>query len=277
MMVRYLDALRAGDIDAAMRERCAGAQVPQDQRGLFRTQTKQLIDMGRITGVEVAPRSTGRVRPLGESQDSAPFDYSIISDGGRSDGLHGVAVVEDGNYRLCGSSQPGVEQFTAELVDPGQMGNSPSLPIRELIPTSVGAGFTEVEDQAPPPGPDAAPGRVEAWTRAWQRGTYGGARVSAIRYETAALALGALDRRALDLAPNATELFAVDGLDKAVAFRYAGIAWSFVQPPEVGSQCDVVLMRFGDTVVAVGMCGLEPEEGHEVVSDLARAAAQLAG
>lgn len=268
-LTRYFAALTAGDFQAAMNERCAAARVPEDQRDLFLSQTEGLLEMGEMTAVEVSDKPGLQVLPIEASTDPIPFDYAVISGSKRSDWLHGVAITQDGAVKLCGYAQPDIDRITDELKNAVPSGGDLTQTPVDLIPKNGPDGYEQVEDRAVSKGVTTPAGWQESWTRVWQHPTFGGVRVTATRFDTTASASTALSASLAKIAGDATSTFTIDGIDNAIGVRYSAVAWTWLQPPNIGYQGDRVQMLFGNTLITIEATGLTPDEPHQVVTDLA--------
>lgn len=268
-LTRYFAALIAGDFQAAMNERCAAARVPDDQAELFLSQTESLLAMGAMTAVEVSDKPGLQVQPLQVSADPIPFDYAVISGPKRSAWLHGVAITQGGAVKLCGYAQPEVDRMTEELKIAVPAGGDLTHALVDLIPKNGPAGYVQVEDRAVSKGATSPAGWQESWTRVWQHPTFGGVRVTAARFDATASASAALSASLAKIASDATSTFNIDGIDNAIGVRYSAVAWTWLQPPNIGYQGDRVLMLFGNTLITIEATGLAPEEQHQIVTDLA--------
>lgn len=270
-LTRYFDAVKSGDFGAAMKERCSAARIPDDERELFLSQTKDLLAMGSMTAVEVSDKLGPHVLPAEAPSDPIPFDYAIVSGPTRSDLLHGVAITQDGAVRLCGYAQTDVDRITVELKRPVPSGSDPTRALSELIPTTGPNGYDQFEDRAVSKSATSPAGWRASWTRVWRLPTYGGVRVTATRFDSAAAASADLSASLAKIASDATETFAIPGVANAIGVRYSAVAWTWLQPPFVGYQIDRVLMLFGNTLIAIDSSGLTPEQPHGVATGLALA------
>ena len=261
---RYIAALKAGDVDTAMEQRCAAKRVADDERALFLQQARDVIDMAAITGVTVSDATLLVGSGSGSAAD-IHFDYTLTTRSGSSEPLHGVAVDEGGTLRLCGYAQTHIDKFATELTAKVASGRFPSRPLRELMPPSPPDGYRVVDDHSYSTRGDA-PGVIDGWTRAWQTGTFGGARVSATRYRTPELAAAALRATLEAITPDVTERFEVV---EGIGTRRACAAWTWLQPPSMGYQCDEIVILESDTVLEINAAGLPPAADHSVVFDLA--------
>jgi hypothetical protein len=275
-MSRYVRALQAGDVDAAMRERCAAARIEPTRKKLFADQTRELLAATGPLTVEVSVPGRVKVAPFGHNDKAIDFDYRVTADG-HSTTLHGAALEQDGAMRLCGYAQQDVDRFTAEFTNVGSSGTSPHHAMVDLLPTEVPDSYGPSADEDVPLKPDSPPGRVESASRVWHRGSYGGARVSAFRYETPDLAARAFHTFMSRVVADTTATFTLPGRPGVVGVRYAGVAWTWIQPPDVGSQIDATYALMGDTVLTAVVSALEPGDDHHDVIAFTEAALALVG
>jgi hypothetical protein len=271
MMTRYLAALQANDFDGAMNERCTGIRIPAGDEELFMPQAATLLKMGRMTAVEVADRSELRILPNDASAHPIDFEYAMQSADGRSEWLHGVAIEQDGKLRLCGYAQPEIARMTSELGVAVAAGDNVSLSPEEFMPENGPTGYTQIENDSVSKTENSAAGWQSAWTRAWQLPVYGGARVTATRFASSDSASQALTAALKRVVGDATETFTLQDVPNTIGVRYSAVAWTLLQPPDVGYQIDRVVMLYGNTYVMIEASGLTPDQSHEIVIELANA------
>lgn len=266
----YVDALGAGDVDAAMGLRCHAARPAAHLLAQFADELRGLERMiGQVEGVETRPIES-RVEPLDALPDRVHVGYRVVVDGDVADEMIAVTVVEDGERRLCGHATA-VSQTWAEPL-PAQLEPQPetSAELVELMPDTAPTGMRQAEDREVPVDEFVVgrPGLVASWTRAWLRASRGGARVNAYRFDTEQ---HAIDAAASMLAPKSADgvaTFAVPGVPGAVGLRVMSYSWLLVQPPNLGPMFDSVTMVYGTTVVEVGVT--DDTGDHETVSGLVR-------
>lgn len=272
---RYATAVAAGDFEEAMAERCTAARVPDSEKSLFMSQAKRMSEA-------LGPLSVASVRKVDPPSGLRPvanlpglvevsFRLSVHGTPVGTD-LVTVLVEEHGKPKLCGFATEAAAQLHASLSAwNGDMGPTAREP-RGLMPPSP-VGYREVEDGV---STTRKPGVMSDWSRAWQVGDYGGARVTAWKYESAAQASGGAATLLDGVASDGVEKFDVPGLPGAVGIRYLGYAWLWVQPSTEGPYIDEVVMKFGDSVTIVTVSNLPTGSGHDVVASLAADVARLA-
>jgi hypothetical protein len=272
-MSRYVTAMSRGDFDSAMKERCEASRIKPEKRDVSLDQTSDLFDMAGITGVAVVPAGPITIK-LDGSTSGTQFGYRVVTHNGRSDKMHGVAVVEDGAVRLCGSAAPDIGDVSSALEAPVISGTQSDRPPQELLPNRIAGHYRQIEDNELSA---ASSGRVDGWTRVWLRDTFGGVRLSASRYSTAQQASDALSQAVHDLAFVITEMFAVPDVPRAVGVRYSAAAWTWLQPPGAGYQIDAIYVLHGDTVILTEAAALLPSDSHDEAIMFAKATEALAG
>jgi hypothetical protein len=267
MVARYVDALRSGDVKAAMQERCAAARIPAENNDLFANQTNNLLRNAGITSVEVAPASSIVVTPIDTSLEPIQFGYTVKRTGGADARLNGVAVVEDGAVRWCGYAQSNVDETTALLEAPIASSPDRNQSAQEWMPAVGPKGFELADDKAVASVP--TDGEKSAWNKVWKDPEYGGVRVTATKYDSVTSSEEAVRTAVTKVANDVTKVFSIDELPNTVGMRYAAAAWTWIQPADAGYQCDQVLMLHTTTVVAINWCGLNATESHQGVIELA--------
>lgn len=130
--------------------------------------------------------------------------------------------------------------------------------------------MAQVEDQQVPIGEvlEPRPGLVACWTRAWQRNSWGGARVDAYRFDTEQHAIDAAHLLLEPKSADGVETFSVPGVPGAVGLRVMSSSWLFVQPPNLASMFDSVTIIYGTTVIEAKVA--DDTEDHDAVLGLAR-------
>jgi hypothetical protein len=273
-LTRYFDAMIAGDFDRAMDQRCETARVKEAERAAFLDQSARLKEaVGPLTITSVGPANpSSDLRSL-SGADAMVIEYRIAVRGVASEELLGAVVTEDGTPRFCGFTTRQAEALHSlrdQVGDLGPMNHAP----QELIPLTPGPDYRVVDDSD---GTAPRPGVQSSWTRAWQFREYGGARVTAWRYDTVEQAAGRAAELVEQAASDGVEHFEVAGLAAAVGVRHLGYAWLWVQPPSEGPFIDQVVIRFGETVVSVSVANLPTGSTHDtalaLVADVSRRAA----
>jgi hypothetical protein len=180
-----------------------------------------------------------------------------------------VTVVEGNDRRVCGQATPDTRQLYDEAVRklvPGS--TSPTRSTRELLAVRPPEGYHQIEDQLAAVPPDARPGRLDGWTKAWKPDGYGGARATATRYDSPMNAVNAVRYALEHEAGDAIEVVTVPDVPNAVGFRMLAFAWLGVQTPDVGPYLDVAYAVFGGTVSTVAFANLATGTDHRLVSSL---------
>jgi hypothetical protein len=269
----YVDAIGAGDVDAAMALRCRAARPAANLMNPFADQLRRLEqEIGPIEGVETRPVSSSPLEPLDALPDPVHVGYRIVVDGNLADEMITVTVVEDGQRRLCGHATA-VSQTWAETV-PSQLTPQPatSADLVDLMPDTGPAGMAQLEDQEVPVDKVFAPrpGLLASWTRSWQRGSDGEAqaRVDAYRFDTEDHAFDAAHSLLGPKSADGVATFSVPGLPGAVGLRVMGWSWLLVQPPNLGPMFDSVTVIYGTAVVEIKVT--DDTEDHDAVLGLAQ-------
>lgn len=273
MLQRYFTAMRDGDIDAAMAERCPAARIDEGDAELSREQTADLFEMGGFTGIEVVDGEAVPVDPveaIDESVETVLFDYVLLSGDQRSRPLHGVAIDTGEGLQFCGHASTDVVQYREAAVLPPSAGEWDGGELSGLLPVAGPTGWERSEISELTTNANQPDGWLEGWQRAWAAPEYGGLRVEAHRYESPASAAAAVVDTVARVTPDTTQRFTFDDVPNALGVRYSGAAWTWLQPPDIGYQIDRISMLFGDVVVFILMGGLPPDAGHEIVQSIAR-------
>lgn len=269
----YLDALRSGDVEAALRYRCRDAgDLPVESTGEQIERLSGLIGEIEAVEVRVIDRPTTLVDDGG---DPVVVGYRLVIDGQRHPELQAVTVIDDGERRWCGGATSMTDQLFSEQHD-------------ELVvtqPTTATDALIDFMPSTGPPGetvqPDESsvptvafdrphPGQMGSWSRAWEKPEHGGSRVSAIRFEIGQQAVDAA-RYALRLKfHDSVETFVIEEAPGAVGIRVLELAWLDVQPPDVGPYVDWVYIVYGGTMVEVAVSELMDDPDHEAAAGLVR-------
>ena len=265
----YVDAISAGDVDAAMALRCRSARPATDLMNQFADELRRLEQaIGPIEGVETRP-DTSRLEPADAVHNRVDVGYRIVVDGNVTDEMIAFTVVEDGQRRLCGHATA-VSQTWAETL-PSQLTPQPatSAELVDLMPDTGPTGSVQVQDQEVPLDAvvEPRPGLVASWTRAWQSGSWGGARVDAYRFDTAQHAIDAAHSLLAHKSADGVATFHVPGVPGAVGLRIMASSWLLVQPPNLGAMFDSVTIVYGTTVIETKVTN--DTEAHEAVAGLA--------
>ena len=265
----YVTAVGRGDIDDAMRLRCAGARIAEAERTPWENQLKRLKDsIGSIEGVEARViRSTG-IRPVVDLPQPVEVAYRVVAGNRQHDELLAVTVREDGERRLCGTATRATQRLFEEV--PGRLQPLPSSAAspRDLMPPRPPAGQIQIEDRERTEAEDRQPGELTAWTRAWQSGDYGGSRVTAVGYDSAEHALGAARHFLSKRIPESVDDIQLAQASHVGGVRLLGFAWLGVQPPDEGPYIDYVYAVYDRTMVVVAVANLPPGSDHELAGEL---------
>ena len=280
----YLDALRTGDLAAALRYRCstvADLPVPVD---MAREQIERLagtagaIDSVEARELKIDPHDEG---PLPDFPDPVLVAYRLVIDGQPHPEMQALTVVENGRRRWCGGHTLTSDQFFSEHRDERVVAQPGAAigALRELMPSAGPAGQTLQPDEPTVPTDvfrEPRAGQIEGWSRGWTKPAVGGSRVSAIRFETQqeAVELARLALRVKFI--HGVETFSIDGVPGAVGIRVLELGWLDVQPPDVGPYADWVYIVYGNTVVEITASELLNDPRHETVTALARQVQRLA-
>jgi hypothetical protein len=269
----YVDAIGAGDVDAAMALRCRAARPAANLMSEFADQLRRFEEeIGPIEGVETRSVRSSPLGPLDDLPDPVHVGYRVVVDGNLADEMITVTVVEDGQRRLCGHATA-VSQTWAETL-PSQLTPQPatSADLVALMPDPGPPGMAQLEDQEVPVDKvfEPRPGLVASWTRSWQRGSERGAqaRVDAYRFDTEDHAIEAAHSLLGPKSADGVATFSVPGVPGAVGLRVMGWAWLLVQPPNLGRMFDSVTVVYGTTVVEIKVT--DDTEGHDAVLGLAQ-------
>jgi len=274
----YLDALRTGDVEDALKYQCstvADLPVPID---MARHQIDRLagitgaIDSVEVRELDIDPHDEG---PLPDFPDPVLVGYRLVIGGESHPEMQALSVVENGRRRWCGGHTPTSDQFFSEHRDERVIAQPRSAAgaLRELMPSAGPSGQAlEPDEQRVPTDVFREPlaGQMEGWSRGWARPGIGGSRVSGIRFATEQQAVDAA-RFALRVKfSHGVETFSIDGVPGAVGIRVLELGWLDVQPPDVGPYADWVYVVYGDTVVEITASELLGDPQHATVAALVR-------
>jgi hypothetical protein len=272
---RYVQAIADGDFDGAMALRCEASRTPKDKRALWLSQLERFEGAeGEVTGVEgEVARPTG-MTPADDLPDLVEVSYRVEIDGEPRDQLLAATVTEDGDRRVCGNATTAAKGLSNEYQDLPPVGPETAKAPRELLPTTAPDGHRQVEDKEAEPAEDPRPGELDGWTRAWQRGEYGGARATAVRFDTAQHAQEAIAYYLSKKAADSVKAIDLRNHEYAVGTRLLGFAWLSVQPPDSGPYVDYVYAAFGSTMVVVAAADLPAGSDHSLAESLFSAIAE---
>lgn len=275
----YLDALRTGDVEAALQYRCSDVgDLPIE---LTEENLERLTGLvGQVEAVEV--REIDQPATLAtELPDPVIVGYRLVIDGEPHPRMEAVTVDEDGERRWCGRATTLTDQLFSEQHDELLVAQpaSTSGVLSDLMPSTGPPGEELQPDEASVPTSAferPQPGQRASWTRGWEKPGYGGSRVSAIEFETEQHAVDAA-RLALRLKfHDGIETFSIEGAPGAIGIRVLELAWLDVQPPDVGPYIDWVYIVYGTTVVEATVSELFDDPNHDAVAGLVRQVHELA-
>jgi hypothetical protein len=270
----YIDALRTGDVGAALRYRCNAAEdLPVD---IAEQQIDRLFRlMGEVEAVEVREVERTGVVPVDDLPDPVEVGYRLVIDGERHPEMLAVTVLEDGERRWCGRATSAASRIVSERVDAlVAQPTTATGALIELMPETGPPGETLQQDEASVPTAafvEPYPGQMGSWTRSWAKPDVGGSRVSAIRFESEHQAVEAARSALRSKASDGVQTFSIEGVPGAVGIRVLELAWLDVQAPDVGPYVDWVYVVYGQTVVEVAVSELLDDPDHEGVAALAQA------
>jgi outer membrane murein-binding lipoprotein Lpp len=268
----YVDAISAGDVDAAIALRCRAARPAAELMEEFAGELRRLEQMiGLIDGVETRPVRSPLV-PLEALPDPVHVGYRIVVDGDVTDEMVTVTVVEDGERRLCGHATAVSQTWAQPLASQFVPQPATSADLVDLMPDAGPPGLALHEDREVPVDQvsERRPGLVAYWIRTWRRGSGSGARASvqAFRFDTEEHAIDAAHSLLGQARADGVAMFSVPGVPGGVGFRVIGWSWLYVQPPNLGPMFDSVTVVYGTTVVVIKVS--DETDGHDAVSELAR-------
>ncbi|HZN14079.1 MAG TPA: hypothetical protein VFB78_07425 [Acidimicrobiales bacterium] len=259
----FVTALQRRDFDAAMSLRCSALRQPAEQRALFLDQLDRLqASAGPIEGVDVAPAKHTGLTPVQKLRRPVEVRYTVRRNGTKSAPMFTIVGDEKGHRRLCGQATGDWKRaYAAARAKLRAVGPSPTAALPALLPPTP-AGSQQIDDGPPPADRPAFTGQKEAWTRAWQTGSYGGERVTAWRYDTSAHALAAAREQLRSVAGAAIEAISVPP-SGASGVRLAAFSALGVQTPDVGPYVDYVYAVYGRVVVLVAPGNLPTGATHD--------------
>jgi hypothetical protein len=138
---KYVDAISAGDVDAAMALRYRAGRPAANLMNQFASELERLEEaIGPIEGVETRP-VTSRLEPWDDLPDRVNIGFRIVVDGNVTDEMITVTVVEGGQRRLCGHatavSQTWAETLSLQLTPQPDRRMSVLLTAHRLYPRGV--------------------------------------------------------------------------------------------------------------------------------------------
>jgi len=272
----YVDALDAGDVDAAMALRCAKARIDDTSSAQFLAEVKRLRSAAgghlRVANLRERPvrLSTASGGVIGEHE----YSLRLRVAGGSSTAIDLTTVTEDGKPRVCGWSI--AESFGLR----DRLSTMSVTPLAAHVSEvkAVATGVTselhlDVVDDGPTMGTNHE--GVEGWTSAWRTGSFGGGRINVIRYESEESAT----KYAVDVlntyAADSSSIFTPETLPTAIGLRYTGSAWTAIQPADLGPQIDVAVVVYDDVLVWMTASALDPKDDHSVIENLSKTVATI--
>ncbi|MDO8392012.1 MAG: hypothetical protein Q7V57_16165 [Actinomycetota bacterium] len=279
---RYVSALQAGDFDAAMAERCASAQVPSTDEGSKEQFLAQVRQVQGAAGGELRVHDIVEVQPVRlATAQGVPYEHEFRVRLATATGVSGAlavgTVTENGAAKVCGWSveesfavreQLAAETFTANTAHVGDVRG-----LVEHVATEIDG---DIQDSNRLTAQSDFAG-VEGWTSGWTTASYGGGRITVVRYDNAEAALGHATAIIDQFAPDATTTFTLSGLPDARVLRYTGLAWTGVQTADIAGQIDVAVAVYDDVVVWMTASGLDPNDDHSKLNAIAEAVRSAIG
>lgn len=270
-LVRYVSALNEADFEAAMQARCSSSRVSSENRQLFLDQLRQLKNDagGQLTIVDLEDVRDRRLKVTEDTLVEHELRFRIELPQGKSTPIHVGTVREGGVDKLCAVATEKTWQVSDELsatdvqVNPRQLGDA-----RAITSSAVSSlGFNIVEDRK-------SLGRdqlgVDGWTTAWSNGHAGG-RITAIRYQDRQQAVDAAWRTLSAYGRDATSKFSLSSMPNAIGLRYAGYAWTWIQPADFGPQIDAAVAVYDTLVITMNVTNLPPTEDHSALAKVSEA------
>jgi hypothetical protein len=264
----YIASLNSGDIANAMMLRCPLAQVEESKRQLFAEQVDRLrIAAGGSLDVATLERvKKPNLDDFSGHRAQREIRYKLKSDG-KSVGWVHLAITDD---KICGEL---IEESIAtrdtlaanRIVSSGR--TLANLRIGSGIANGLNLNITSDRVDSLKSTYGATP--TDGWDTAWRTGTYGGGRVTALRFANKAEAEDVAQHAVMEDALDSGELFDVPDEPRAVGIRVQAVAWTFAQPYGLGDTCDHVFVVLGDTMLSIGQCALDPATNHDQVLSIA--------
>jgi hypothetical protein len=264
----YIASLNRGDIANAMTLRCPLAQVEESKRQLFAEQADRLrIAAGGSLGVadfeRVKKPNLGDFSGHGAQRE---IRYKLKSDGKNVGWLH-LAITDD---KICGEL---IEESIAtrdtlaanRIVSSGR--TLDNVRIGSGVANGLNLNITSDQVDSLKSIHGATP--TDGWDTAWRTGTYGGGRITVLRFGSSAEAEAVAQRSVMKAALDSGELFAVPDEPRAVGIRIQASAWTFAQPYGLGDTCDFVFVVLGDTMLSISECALDAATNHDQVLSIA--------
>lgn len=262
----YVGALSVGDYGRAIAMRCRDRAVTEEQRPQFEDEVRRLL-------AEAAPIEVADAGPLlgSDARGVRRVSYHLGTRHGVSEPMVADVLNEDDGLRLCGWTPLAVvkgERLPPELaeVDAGQLPG-----VRELVDIPPAEGTRQVEDGPVERDHRSKPDEIEGWTRTWQRGEYGGSRLTAIRYSSAEAALSA-GRSYLQEKRNDVVVTFAPPVAGGAGLRVMASAWLGIQAPDIGPFVDFAYAVRNDVLISAVVANLPRGSDHRAVHTLLREA-----
>jgi hypothetical protein len=192
--------------------------------------------------------------------------------------LVSVVVDEDGERRICTFTTAEFPRMHETLGDGlADLGQAGPATLGEMMPGQPGTDYRLHTDARVDPAtlPDELDTATDGWARIWQRGSYGGVTVSAMRFRSAHDAMSAARQWTARVDDVAVETFDVPGLPGAQGVRFLAYEWLWLQPPTIGPYVDEVSLVFGHTLVTVAIGGVPTGSAFETAIAQAQEVARL--
>lgn len=278
----YVARLADGDVAGAMELRCRSSRIPVREHAAFGEQVARLEEDAGVPleAVEVEDVTAG---PLVVPGDGSAADverhisFRLRTATGSSEPMQVVTVNEGGSERLCGYATVSSFAFREELASVEVTALDGDLDDLDAFVQGVQRrlGPANTTDPMAKISPIEAP-VVEGRRSVWRTGVRGGFTVEAYRYDDGVIAAYAADTLIWERAPDGVAMLDMPPLSGAVAFRHTGVAWTLLQPADVGEFVDVVVAVIGDVVVRIALSPVGPGDDGERLVDVAAAVAAAA-
>lgn len=265
-----------------MAERCASAQVPSSDKDAKESFLSDVRRVKAAAGGELTVYDIIEVHPvrLGNPQ-GVPYEHEyrvrLATSTGPSDALEVGTVTENGAPKMCSwSVEESFEvrdQLATETIMASAVHVDDVRSVVEQVATGVGG---DIQDSSAMTVQSDFAG-VEGWSSGWRTGSYGGGRITVIRYDNADAALSHAKAIIDQVAPDATTTFTMPELPDAQALRYTGLAWTGIQTADLAGQIDVAVVVYDDVVVWMTASGLDPSEDHSKLIAIAEAVHSIVG
>jgi hypothetical protein len=278
VVTEYVEAIRAGDVDAAVALRCRAARPAAELMDEFAGELRRLErGIGSIDGVETR-QVISALEPMETLPGKVHVGYRIVVEGNVTGEMVAVTVVEDGKRRLCGHATAVSQDWAEALESRFTPQPATSADLVDLMPDAGPHGMVQYDDHEVPVEQlsEPRPGLIASWIRTWRRDSGSGPRASveAHRFDTEEHAIDAARSLVGQHRADGVAMFSVMGVPGAVGFRVMGWSWLYVQPPNLGPTLDAVTVVYGTTVVVIKVS--DETRGEGVASGLARSVSVVA-